>query len=343
MPLSEEGLKAIATHRYVACEPSLLDGLFQPWWNAATAALPRWLAPNAVTLLGTVAVVSTLPLTIGAEPLSAAANVALAVAVFVYQTADAIDGKQARRLGLSSPLGQLVDHGCDALVTPAIVWNLARSLGVPYGIAASYTLHATVVFFVVHADAFASHELRTHVGGCGVTEVQCAAVVLHLAASLGLLRDAAVRQLLQLGFSVTVVAAIAVFQLRLLLGNNTPSFRSNALHTVLAVVWYTLPNADTDPLLLCAAVLHTVHAATQVIVGSMAREEAEFDLSPWQLGILVVARLVATPSARASALAFVATRYLAYCVTAATQIAAHLRIPVLTVPLREGHAECRCH
>jgi phosphatidylglycerophosphate synthase len=31
--------------------------------------------------------------------------------VFMYQTLDAIDGKQARRTGSSSPLGELFDHG----------------------------------------------------------------------------------------------------------------------------------------------------------------------------------------------------------------------------------------
>ena len=35
--------------------------------------------------------------------------------IFVYQTLDNIDGKQARRTGTSSPLGMLMDHGCDAL------------------------------------------------------------------------------------------------------------------------------------------------------------------------------------------------------------------------------------
>ena len=37
------------------------------------------------------------------------------VSYFIYQTLDAIDGKQARRTGNSSPLGQLFDHGCDSL------------------------------------------------------------------------------------------------------------------------------------------------------------------------------------------------------------------------------------
>lgn len=37
-----------------------------------------------------------------------------------YITLDNVDGKQARRTGTSSPLGQMFDHGCDA-----ITFNLA--------------------------------------------------------------------------------------------------------------------------------------------------------------------------------------------------------------------------
>ncbi len=35
--------------------------------------------------------------------------------LFAYQSLDAIDGKQARRTGSATPLGELFDHGCDAL------------------------------------------------------------------------------------------------------------------------------------------------------------------------------------------------------------------------------------
>jgi ethanolaminephosphotransferase len=38
-----------------------------------------------------------------------------ATCMFFYQTMDNCDGKQARRTGTSSPLGDLFDHGCDAL------------------------------------------------------------------------------------------------------------------------------------------------------------------------------------------------------------------------------------
>ncbi|EER12619.1 phosphatidyltransferase, putative [Perkinsus marinus ATCC 50983] len=35
--------------------------------------------------------------------------------VLAYQLFDNLDGKQARRLGLSSALGLVVDHGCDGI------------------------------------------------------------------------------------------------------------------------------------------------------------------------------------------------------------------------------------
>jgi ethanolaminephosphotransferase len=49
----------------------------------------------------------------------------------LYQSFDAIDGKQARRTGTSGPLGELFDHGCDALNTSlgAILATAATGLG----------------------------------------------------------------------------------------------------------------------------------------------------------------------------------------------------------------------
>jgi ethanolaminephosphotransferase len=38
-----------------------------------------------------------------------------AASMFFYQTMDNMDGKQARRTNSSSPLGEIFDHGCDAL------------------------------------------------------------------------------------------------------------------------------------------------------------------------------------------------------------------------------------
>ena len=40
-----------------------------------------------------------------------------AFCLFAYQSLDSIDGKQARRTGMAGPLGELFDHGCDAINT----------------------------------------------------------------------------------------------------------------------------------------------------------------------------------------------------------------------------------
>ncbi|KAG6887707.1 hypothetical protein C0995_013338 [Termitomyces sp. Mi166 len=40
-----------------------------------------------------------------------------AFGLFAYQSLDAIDGKQARRTGMAGPLGEMFDHGCDAMNT----------------------------------------------------------------------------------------------------------------------------------------------------------------------------------------------------------------------------------
>lgn len=48
--------------------------------------------------------------------------------LFIYQSLDAIDGKQARRTGSSSPLGELFDHGCDSVSTGKIFYSIIALL-----------------------------------------------------------------------------------------------------------------------------------------------------------------------------------------------------------------------
>jgi len=51
-----------------------------------------------------------------------------AIGLFLYQTLDAIDGKQARRTNTSSPMGELFDHGCDAVSTLFLSTSIACSI-----------------------------------------------------------------------------------------------------------------------------------------------------------------------------------------------------------------------
>jgi ethanolaminephosphotransferase len=52
------------------------------------------------------------------------------IAVLLYVHLDCLDGKQARRTGSSSPLGQLFDHGCDALSVHLLLTCMACSFSI---------------------------------------------------------------------------------------------------------------------------------------------------------------------------------------------------------------------
>ncbi|KAK5172296.1 uncharacterized protein LTR77_003934 [Saxophila tyrrhenica] len=91
-----------------------------PQWNACVEFLPLWLAPNMVTLLGFFFIIGNVALLAVVDPDLLGPKqqwvyYSYAFGVWAYSTMDNIDGKQARRTGTSSGLGELFDHGIDSL------------------------------------------------------------------------------------------------------------------------------------------------------------------------------------------------------------------------------------
>lgn len=77
-------------------------------------------SPNLITLIGFSFNCAALALILYyspdlQSPLPGWVCFLAAMAMWLYSTFDNVDGKQARRTGTSSPLGELFDHGCDAL------------------------------------------------------------------------------------------------------------------------------------------------------------------------------------------------------------------------------------
>ena len=70
-----------------------------------------------------------------------------AVAILLYQTLDNMDGKQARRISASSPLGLFFDHGCDAInsVFGSANWIIAL------GLSTNDSIHAFVMLMGPYA------------------------------------------------------------------------------------------------------------------------------------------------------------------------------------------------
>lgn len=119
--LTKSGLLHLKNYKYISGLSGFIDRVIMtPFWNWCVEFIPMNIAPNLITAVSLAhAFVATFLITGYSPSMSEQAPnwvyIVSAMCMFMYQTLDAIDGKQARRTGSSSPLGQLFDHGCDAI------------------------------------------------------------------------------------------------------------------------------------------------------------------------------------------------------------------------------------
>jgi len=158
--LDEPALSAIGQYTYKAEDHSLMAKyIMQPFWNRMVTFLPATIAANMITLIGFVINVSAFSLTCYYAPTlqddcPSWVWFFAAAALFTYQLLDALDGKQARRTQTSSPVGELFDHGCDALSTPMICLTLCNALRSPDYLAFAYTAMISGGFYLAQWEQF---------------------------------------------------------------------------------------------------------------------------------------------------------------------------------------------
>ncbi|XP_008192559.1 choline/ethanolaminephosphotransferase 1 isoform X4 [Tribolium castaneum] len=175
--LSDAQLKRLGEHQYSCQSVSILDKLLQPYWNWLTSKVPIWLAPNLITILGLIVNIVTALILIWFSPDAKQEAPRWACGLcgfglFVYQSLDAIDGKQARRTGTANPLGELFDHGCDSISTVFVALSacIAVQLGYYPGWMFFQCFCAMTLFYCAHWQTYVSGTLRF--GRIDVTEAQ---------------------------------------------------------------------------------------------------------------------------------------------------------------------------
>ncbi|XP_017051210.1 cholinephosphotransferase 1 isoform X1 [Drosophila ficusphila] len=189
--LSAQQLRKLSEHKYSCFSASLLDPLLQPWWNWLVAQTPLWLAPNLITIVGLILNVVTTLILICYSPNGVEAPprwtcVLCALGLFIYQSLDSIDGKQARRTNTSSPLGELFDHGCDSISTVFVA--LSACISCQLGHYPNWLFFqcfcAIALFYCAHWQTYVSGTMRF--GRIDVTEAQFSIIAIHLvSAALG--------------------------------------------------------------------------------------------------------------------------------------------------------------
>ncbi|KAK3071035.1 hypothetical protein LTR53_009396 [Teratosphaeriaceae sp. CCFEE 6253] len=174
--ISEDALQHFKTYKYSSVDKSPISYYIlrhyacpsvSPCaeWNACVNFLPLWLAPNMVTLLGFFFVLGNVLLLQVMDPdltgpKQAWVCYSYAFGVWAYSTMDNIDGKQARRTGTSSGLGELFDHGIDSLncTLASLLETSAMGLG-PTPLGALTALIPTLPMFFSTWETYHTHTL----------------------------------------------------------------------------------------------------------------------------------------------------------------------------------------
>jgi phosphatidylglycerophosphate synthase len=106
------------------------------------------------------------------------------VGIFTFQTLDALDGKQARRTGASSPLGSWLDHALDILTMQLVLLGTCGAVQAGLGVATWALLAGTI--FNNHCLHWESSHTRMLILGNGtsIAEAQVSAMAVHAVAML---------------------------------------------------------------------------------------------------------------------------------------------------------------
>ncbi|KAK1967808.1 CDP-alcohol phosphatidyltransferase [Colletotrichum sublineola] len=134
----QDRLPALKEYKYSGVDHSLTSKyILKPFYtNVVIKIFPMSMAPNLITLTGFMFVVANILTLLWYNPTldqdcPSWVYYSWAIGLFLYQTFDAVDGSQARRTHQSGPLGELFDHGVDALNTSleALIFAASQNMG----------------------------------------------------------------------------------------------------------------------------------------------------------------------------------------------------------------------
>ncbi|KAF7272694.1 ethanolaminephosphotransferase 1-like [Rhynchophorus ferrugineus] len=228
--LNREHLDGFDHYKYNCKDTGLLSiYVMHPFWNWVVEYCPRNIAPNLLTFSGFLCTclmylmfalmdynfLASDPDVKDVEPLPIWTWYTAALLLFLAYTLDGIDGKQARRTGTSTPLGELFDHGLDSYTAGLIpvamysifgrgpkfslspfrmfflMWNILINfylshfekyntgvMFLPWGY--DFTMWGTIITFLL--TGIFGHELWYYTFPGGITNGLCVELVLYISA-----------------------------------------------------------------------------------------------------------------------------------------------------------------
>lgn len=187
--LSKEALEKIVREpgKYAMEDTSVIAHRLDVWWTYCASLVPARVSANAVTVGAAVPLVLCWLASVvcvwatGSERVPRWLMLCAAAAELFFQTMDAVDGKHARRLGTSSPLGDFLDHVMDSvsiMTTAYLVCSALELACLP--LAYVCLVLVSLNFAVIHWESAKTLVMRLD-NGSSITEAQLAFTALFLA------------------------------------------------------------------------------------------------------------------------------------------------------------------
>ncbi|KAL7720110.1 Choline/ethanolaminephosphotransferase [Entamoeba marina] len=160
-------LQNLNLYKYSGVDNSIIaNNILSPffWEPLIKYLIPPFLAPNLITLIGGIFMMLAWILfyvesPTGTEMPTTFTFVTTAILIFLYQTADNLDGKQARKTKNSSPLGELFDHGVDTFMVGIFGLILITILEITYFQKMILFVLLLSVFYMSHWEEYHTNTL----------------------------------------------------------------------------------------------------------------------------------------------------------------------------------------
>jgi len=160
--LSETEKENIGKYKYTVEDNSITTILFGKYWTQMETYFPDWIAPNVISISGLLIIIyvwnlcknfyDSNPLFVGLFTI---------FGIITYVNFDSVDGIHARKTKNSSPLGELIDHGCDSFVTIFLVLIGCQILKITNLMAIWYIVGTCVLMFQYsHLQALTNSALK---------------------------------------------------------------------------------------------------------------------------------------------------------------------------------------
>jgi len=165
--IRQDKLPRLKEYKYSGVDHSPVSKyVMKPFYNnVVIKCFPLSMAPNLITLSGFSFVIANFLTLLWYTPTLDQdcppwVYASWSIGLFLYQTFDAVDGTQARRTHQSGPLGELFDHGVDALNTTLEVLIFSACMNLGQGWKTVLTLFgSSLTFYVQTWDEYHTHTL----------------------------------------------------------------------------------------------------------------------------------------------------------------------------------------